>query len=141
MEVCFRNARGAAEARGDHRQLDARAAGPSPRVQVVRAASSRVHVRAASQAAATANRMAGQKAGAPKRVATRKANATGGEGAWTDGEENKFRTAVGRFGRDWVRVAAAVGTRDSDQCADFAVGKDYVPPARRPRHDRARTRR
>ena len=84
--------------------------------------------------------MAGQKAGAPKRVATIKANATGGEGAWTDGEENRFRKAVGRYGRDWARVAAAVGTRDYHQCMDFAVGKDYVPPARRPRRDRARTR-
>ena len=117
--------------------MDARAAGASPRVQVVRAASSRVHVRAASQAAATANRHEGAK----KREATRKANATGGTGAWTDGEENKFRTAVGRFGRDWVRVAAAVGTRDYHQCHEFSVGKDYVPPARRPRRDRARTRR
>ena len=98
-------------------------------------------MRAASQAAATANRMAGQKAGAPKRVATRKANATGGEWEWTDAEENDFRRAVGRYGRDWARVAAFVGTRDSHQCKDFAVGKDYVPPARRPRHDRARTRR
>ena len=74
-------------------------------------------------------------------MATNKANATGGERDWTDVEENKFRTAVGRFGRDWVRVAAAVGTRDRVQCANFAEGKDYVPPARRPRRDRARTRR
>ena len=44
---------------GGECELDARAAGASPRVQVVRAASSRVHVRAASQAAATANRKAG----------------------------------------------------------------------------------
>ena len=48
-------------ARGDPGQLDARAAGASPCVQVVRAASSRVHVRAASQAAATANYKAGAK--------------------------------------------------------------------------------
>ena len=105
----------------------------------VRAASSRFHVRAASQAAATANES--RRGGVRGGVATRKANATGGEGAWTDGEENKFRTAVGRFGRDWVRVAAAVGTRDCHQCHEFSVGKDYVPPARRPRRDRARTRR
>ena len=137
MEVSMRNARGAAEARGDHRQLDARAAGASPRVQVVRAASSRVHVRAASQAEVRENR----KAATAEMLATKKANASGGEGAWTDGEENRFRTAVGRFGRDWVRVAAAVRTRDRHQCIDFAVGKDYVPPARRPRRDRARTRR
>ena len=71
---------------------------------------------------------------------TKKANATGGQGAWTDGEETKFRTAVGRFGRDWARVAAAVGTRDEVQVQHFAEGKDYVPPAQRPRRDRARTR-
>ena len=45
MEASEQNIRGAAEARGHHRQLDARAAGASPRVEAVGAASSRVHVR------------------------------------------------------------------------------------------------
>ena len=62
-------------------------------------------------------------------MATRKANATGVEGDWTDVEERKFRKAVAQFGRDWAKVAAAVGARDPKQCKDFAVGKDYVPPA------------
>ena len=98
-------------------------------------------MRAASQAEVTANYSAAARASAPKVLATKKANATGGEGVWTDDEENKFRTAVGRFGRDWVRVAAAVGTRDEVQVQHFAEGKDYVPPAQRPRRDCARTRR
>ena len=123
------------------------AAGAAARAATVRAKPASEIVCASASKAVRRHRVsrlfvfASQAASHEKKAATRKANATGGEGAWTDGEENKFRTAVGRFGRDWVRVAAAVGTRDSDQCADFAVGKDYVPPARRPRRDRARTRR
>lgn len=39
------------------------------------------------------------------------------KGPWTESEDERLCNAVREHGSKWTRVAAAVGTRNSDQCS------------------------
>lgn len=39
------------------------------------------------------------------------------KGSWTESEDGRLSNAVQENGPKWTRVAAAVGTRNSDQCS------------------------